>query len=177
MPRREKKARFSFLINVDMHAKKASKWNSSSFLEAVDDMHCTVTYFIPFFVTICDKLSHKSSSTVLLLQCLWFSFTISAYLSTDLDAVVLEKTKLYILLNHETEVYCKKPNGLPEPTITWQKGDDQPLPKKFGVEGCCTLKKNRTKQIDSGNYTCIAKNKAGTESNTVEIIVSGELTI
>ena len=96
------------------------------------------------------------------------------YLSTDLDPVVLEKTKLYILLNHETEVYCKKPSGLPEPTITWQKGDDQPLPKKFGVEGCCTLKKNRTKQIDSGNYTCIATNMAGTESSTVEIIVSGE---
>ena len=94
-----------------------------------------------------------------------------------MDAVVLDKTKLYILLNHETEVYCKKPNGLPEPTITWQKGDDQPLPKRFGVEGCCTLKKNRTKQIDSGNYTCIAKNMAGTESSTVEIIVSGELTI
>ena len=99
------------------------------------------------------------------------------YLSTDLDPVVLEKTKLYILLNHETEVYCKKPNGIPQPTITWQKADDQPLPKKFDVEGCCTLKKNRTKQIDSGNYTCIAKNMAGTEFSTVEIIVSGELAI
>lgn len=92
-----------------------------------------------------------------------------------MDKVVLEKTKLYILLNHETEVYCGKPSGLPEPTITWEKADNQPLPKKFGVEGCCTLKKNRTKQVDSGNYTCIAKNMAGSESSTVEIIVSGEL--
>ena len=97
------------------------------------------------------------------------------FLSTDLDDVVFKKTKLYILLNHETEVYCKKPSGLPDPTIIWQKADNQPLPKKFGVEGCCTLKKNRTKQVDSGNYTCIAKNMVGTKSSTVEIIVSGEL--
>ena len=94
-----------------------------------------------------------------------------------MDKVVLEKTKLYILLNHETDVYCKKPNGRPEPTITWQKDDDRPLPKKFVVEGCCTLKKNRTKQVDSGNYTCVANNLAGSESSTVEIIVSGELAI
>jgi len=72
-------------------------------------------------------------------------------------------------------VHCKKPSGLPEPTITWKRAVDQALPKKFGVEGCCTLKKNRTKQVDSGNYTCIAKNLAGSESSTVEIIVSGEL--
>jgi len=93
-----------------------------------------------------------------------------------LDKVVFQKTKLYILLNHETKVHCNKPSGIPEPTITWEKAVNQPLPNKFGVEGCCTLKKNRTKQVDSGNYTCIAKNLAGSEFSTVEIIVSGELT-
>ena len=81
---------------------------------------------------------------------------------------------MYVLLNDETKVYCKKPQGLPEPTITWKLADDQPLPKKFGVEGCCTLKKNRTKLADSGNYTCIATNLFGTKTRTIQIIVSGE---
>ncbi|KAL9952193.1 hypothetical protein ACROYT_G039408 [Oculina patagonica] len=93
-----------------------------------------------------------------------------------LDDVVLKRTKLYVLHNHELEVYCK-PRGVPEPTITWQKADNQPLPKTFAVEGCCTLKKNRTKLSDSGNYTRIAKNMLGTKSRTIEIIVSGELVI
>ena len=92
-----------------------------------------------------------------------------------MDDVVLEKTKLYVPLQHETKVYCKKPSGLPEPTITWQKADDQPLPKSFGIEGCCTLKKYKTKAVNTGNYTCIAKNLAGTKSSTVEIIASSEL--
>lgn len=98
-------------------------------------------------------------------------------MSIDLNDFVSEKTKLYILLNHETKVRCEKPDGLPQPTITWEKADNQPLPKKFDVEGCCTLRKNRTKQIDSGNYTCIAKNLVGIKSKTVEIIVSGEFEV
>ncbi|KAJ7352984.1 hypothetical protein OS493_032923 [Desmophyllum pertusum] len=68
----------------------------------------------------------------------------------SLDDVVLEKAKLYVLLNDETEVICKKPWGIPEPTITWEKADSQPLPKRFGVQGCCTLKNNRSKLADSG---------------------------
>ncbi|KAL9952195.1 hypothetical protein ACROYT_G039410 [Oculina patagonica] len=88
-----------------------------------------------------------------------------------LDDLVLYRNKMYVLHNHETEVYCK-PRGHPEPTITWQKVDNQPLPKTFAVEGCCTLKKTRTKLSDSGNYTCIAKNMLGTKTINVEIIVS-----
>ncbi|KAL9952198.1 hypothetical protein ACROYT_G039413 [Oculina patagonica] len=115
-----------------------------------------------------DALKYKCTASNLVAEIAAETMVKIAYL----DDVVLDKTKRYVLLNHETEVYCKKPPGEPKPSITWQKADNQPLPKKFAVEGCCTLKKNRTKLADSGNYTCIAKNMFGTKSRTIEIIVS-----
>ena len=95
--------------------------------------------------------------------------------STDLDNVILAKTTLYVLKNHKTEVLCDKPAGSPEPTITWLKADGQALPDKFSVQGCCTLQKDRIKMVDTGNYTCTAKNTFKTKSQTIQIIVSGEL--
>ena len=73
---------------------------------------------------------------------------------------------------------CPKPRGVPEPKITWKKADNTLLKdNKFSVDGCCTLRKNRTKRFDTGNYTCIAENLFGTKSDTIEIIVSGELNL
>ena len=79
-----------------------------------------------------------------------------------------------MLVNHRTEVLCGKPAGSPEPTITWEKADGEKLPDTFGLKGCCTLLKNRTKLKDSGRYSCVAKNIVRTSSKTIDIIVSGK---
>ena len=96
---------------------------------------------------------------------------------TDLSDVSLAKTTLYVLENEKTEVLCKKPAGAPEPTITWLREDGQALPKRFSVDGCCTLQNNRSRLNDSGNYTCTAKNKARTSSKTIQIVVSSKFNI
>ena len=95
--------------------------------------------------------------------------------STVLGDVSLEKSTIYVMENDKTEVLCIRPKGSPEPSITWLKADSQPLPKRFGVKGCCTLLNNKTRLNDDGEYTCTAKNIFGTSSKTVKIIVSGEL--
>ena len=93
---------------------------------------------------------------------------------TDLDPVTVEKEKVYVLVNERTEVHCNKPRGNPEPNITWEKGGEK-LPKRFGVEGCCTLLNNKTRKKDSGKFTCTASNGYGSSHVNVEIIVSGKL--
>lgn len=88
-----------------------------------------------------------------------------------LDPVTVEKEKVYVLVNERTEVHCNKPRGNPEPNITWEKGGEK-LPKRFGVEGCCTLLNNKTRKKDSGKFTCTASNGYGSSHVNVEIIVS-----
>lgn len=91
----------------------------------------------------------------------------------DLDDVTFRTSTLYILKNDKTEVLCE-PKGSPVPSIDWLKGG-QALPPKFSKQGCCTLEKNRTKLIDTGNYTCVATNGYVTKSKTIQIVVSGKL--
>ena len=97
----------------------------------------------------------------------------------DLDDVTFPTSTLYILKNDKLEVPCEKPKGSPVPSINWRLKDGQALKtlrsSKFSKQGCCTLEKNRTKIIDTGNYTCVATNGFVTKSKTIQIVASGKL--
>ena len=94
----------------------------------------------------------------------------------DLKEVTLDKTTAYVLVNDRTEVLCNKPNGNPEPNITWTKEGGEKLPwEGFYVEGCCTLVNKNTNRTGSTNFTCTASNSYESSQKTIEVIVSGKL--
>ena len=101
------------------------------------------------------------------------SSEIDLFLVLDLEKVSTRRKKWYVLKNEKMEIECKA-SGLPDPTIKWQMANGGDLPKRFGVTGCCILQNNSTKLSDSGNYTCSASNKAGTQKQTIQIIVSSK---
>lgn len=90
-----------------------------------------------------------------------------------LNDVTLTKTTAYVAVNAMTEVLCNKPNGNPEPNITWTREGGEKLPwKGFYVQGCCTLVNDKTDRIGSSKFTCTATNSFESSQKTVEVIVS-----
>ena len=123
-----------------------------------------------------DNVGKSGNKCFTFLSCVFLTLLVTKLIfkHADLDDVKFDASTLYILKNYKTEVLCKKPKGSPVPSINWLK-DGQALPPKFRKQGCCTLEKNGTKIIDTGNYTCVATNSYVTKSKTIQIVVSGKL--
>lgn len=123
-----------------------------------------------------DNVGKSSYKCVAFLSCVLLTTLVTKlfFKPADLDDVKFRASTLYILKNDKTEVLCEKPKGSPAPSINWLKGG-QTLSRKFSIQGCCTLEKNRTKITDTGNYTCVATNSYVTKSKTIQIVVSGKL--
>nr|XP_058957740.1 immunoglobulin superfamily member 10-like isoform X2 [Pocillopora verrucosa] len=114
-----------------------------------------------------DEEKYKCTATNLVGQMTTESVLRLAYLND----VTLDSTKVYVLFNDPLEITCDPPEARPAASVTWLKAAGETLPKRFDIKGCCTLRNNRAKLNDAGNYTCTAKNMAGNKSETVEITV------
>lgn len=77
----------------------------------------------------------------------------------------------YAEIGEAFTVYCT-PSGGPKPTITWKTLKGGPLPPSF-VANNEELKNMNVKQSDSANFTCEAKNIAGTKSANLQVIAAG----
>uniref|UniRef100_A0A671LHE1 Immunoglobulin superfamily member 10-like n=1 Tax=Sinocyclocheilus anshuiensis TaxID=1608454 RepID=A0A671LHE1_9TELE len=77
----------------------------------------------------------------------------------------------------ETAVLNCSAKGEPTPTITWTSPAHRaivPLSNKYQIANNATLHIQKIQRFDSGNYTCSARNIAGTDKKVVhvEVLVS-----
>lgn len=86
-----------------------------------------------------------------------------------------EPLKTESVISKSTELRCRPPHGNPYPKITWMK-DNQPVEinrnGRFILSNENSLLIAQIKKSDSGNYTCIATNIAGSyTSEPAELVV------
>lgn len=91
----------------------------------------------------------------------------------DIRGIRFTRDKEYAEVGKEYLLVCKAP-GSPTPSVTWLKADKGPLPPSYSVKDNNTLRNKNVKLVDSANFTCTAKNIAGSQSSTVEVIASGK---
>ena len=81
------------------------------------------------------------------------------------------------VVGRQVELRCHAPRGKPEPHLSWLKDGRQVAEDEDGIivttEGHLIIVSARTK--DSGNFTCVADNLAGSRrSPPAEIVIYGE---
>lgn len=81
----------------------------------------------------------------------------------------------------ETALLTCKANGQPSPTITWLSPNIHiialPASDKYQLTTNGNLQIHKVQQLDSGNYTCLAKNTAGTAKKVVNVEVATSVPI
>ncbi|XP_061594740.1 hemicentin-1 [Cololabis saira] len=91
---------------------------------------------------------------------------------TESPVVTVAFTEILISIG-ETAVMACSASGIPQPEIRWYKGDVQLHSSSLLVVdplgGTLTIKQSR--DIDSGDYTCVAVNAAGTSSGKISLDV------
>lgn len=81
----------------------------------------------------------------------------------------------------ETASLACRAEGQPSPTMTWLSPNNHVLApsasEKYKLSTDGTLQIHKVQHLDSGNYTCLAKNTAGTDKKviSVEVVTSGPI--
>uniref|UniRef100_A0A8C9R6U4 Hemicentin-1 n=1 Tax=Scleropages formosus TaxID=113540 RepID=A0A8C9R6U4_SCLFO len=94
------------------------------------------------------------------------------FLLAEAPQVRVVQNEILIGLGETTVMECIA-TGIPQPEIRWYKGDLQLKPSSFisieTLKGI--LKIQETQDVDAGDYTCVATNKAGTAAGKVSLDV------
>ncbi|XP_047041100.1 basement membrane-specific heparan sulfate proteoglycan core protein-like isoform X2 [Helicoverpa zea] len=82
-------------------------------------------------------------------------------------------------LGGEHTLICRVMGGIPEPDVTWNRNGGRPLSRFTELQPHHELKFNKIEVNDEGEYTCTARNEAGTASASAIIKVRAlpEITI
>ncbi|KAJ8737311.1 hypothetical protein PYW07_000582 [Mythimna separata] len=82
-------------------------------------------------------------------------------------------------LGGEHTLTCRVTGGIPEPSVTWNRNGGRPLSKYTELTPHFELKFNKIEVNDEGEYTCTARNNAGSASASAIIKVRSipEITI
>ncbi|KAI7808657.1 immunoglobulin superfamily member 10 [Triplophysa rosa] len=98
------------------------------------------------------------------------------------DAPVIQNNTYHVLRVHHGEtavVHCSA-KGIPAPTITWTSPTHRvisPVSNKHQITSDGTLHIHKIQKLDTGNYTCLARNIVGTDRKVVHVEVLADVPV
>jgi hypothetical protein len=104
--------------------------------------------------------------------------TLSALIQVIGQNFVWEPMTTSGIIGKSVEIRCLPPTGEPKPVISWLKNNEimnlNLDEKRILISNEGSLLINDVRLVDSGNYTCVADNIAGTRvSDVAQLIVEG----
>ncbi|KAA0715369.1 Matrix-remodeling-associated protein 5 [Triplophysa tibetana] len=98
------------------------------------------------------------------------------------DAPVIQNNTYHVLRVHhgETAVLHCSAKGIPPPTVTWTSPTHRvvsPVSNKLQITSDGTLHIHQIQKLDTGNYTCLARNDVGTDRKVVHVEVLADVPV
>ena len=84
-----------------------------------------------------------------------------------MNASAIVGGNILTVVSSSIELTCSA-QGTPPPEISWKRGEVEVAKgRRFTIR--------KVKEVDSGNYTCVASSIAGQDSRTTRLLVKGEM--
>lgn len=92
---------------------------------------------------------------------------------TEIEEMGPSQTQVFSA-NSLERVSCRPPRGHPEPDVWWERGGERVPSEGRVYQDGLELVFSPTQGEDSGLYTCVGQNKAGTRRQELTVTVASE---